>query len=270
MNESLPLGKHQPFPEHYDPKQLCRIARYVSRKTLGIDELPFQGYDLWRVYELSWLDIQGKPCIGALEIKIPANSDYLVESKSLKLYLGSLNQTCFIAAEDLLKTIQQDLQSLLVCSIELQLFSVDGVLWSSERNFWGVCIDDEISENWHYHYSPQLLKIGSESLVEEKLVSHLLRSVCPVTGQPDWATLVIEYRGAEIQHAALLSYLISFRNHAEFHEQCVERIFVDLMQQCKPQQLSVYAAYTRRGGIEINPFRSNAKQSFIFGRAARQ
>lgn len=277
MMESLPLGKHQDFPEHYDPKQLCRIPRALGRENLAITQLPFQGYDLWRVYELSWLDQSGKPCVAALEIIIPADSGYLVESKSLKLYLGSLNQTCFSSTENLLKTIEQDLTDLLVCSVELKLLLMTQALWpSAEKSEWGIVIDDQIAsqdqkiERWHYDYAPELLSLESGERVKERLVSYLLRSVCPVTGQPDWATLVIEYCGAAISHEALLRYIVSFRNHAEFHEQCVERIFVDLIQRCQPEELSVYAAYTRRGGIEINPFRSNCKKLFELGRAERQ
>lgn len=271
MMDSLPLGKHQDFPETYDPKQLYRIPRAIGRSALHLNATAFYGYDLWRVYELSWLDNQGKPCVAALEIKIPAESDYLVESKSLKLYLGSLNQTTFSSPEKLLGTIQLDLENLLESPVVLQLFPIAQTLWSSTSAAWEQCIDDQALDHWQYDYSADLLQCAdSKTTVKENLVSHLLRSLCPVTGQPDWASIIIQYSGTAICHAALLRYIVSFRKHAEFHEQCVERIFWDILQQCGPQQLSVYAAYTRRGGIEINPFRSTESSSFVIGRAARQ
>lgn len=256
MNPSdIPLGREVAYPAHYDPGLLFPIARTHGRDAVGVDAraLPFIGHDRWHAYELSWLDTRGKPVVATATIEVPADSLFLIESKSLKLYLNSLNAARFGNAEAVHQTIVADLSRAaggpVRVAFGLPPFAVaddDTVLIDTLD----IDIDDYGPPNAAY------LALESDVTVEEALQSALLKSNCPVTGQPDWASVHIAYRGPKIDRAGLLRYLVSFRDHAEFHEQCVERIFVDLQTRCRPQTLSVEARYTRRGGLDINPWRA--------------
>lgn len=256
-----PLGKPTEYRAVYAPELLYPIPRQLKRDELGItaNTLPFVGMDMWNAYELSWLNLKGKPLVAVASFCIPADSAFLIESKSLKLYLNSLNQTAFADAAEVQATLQHDLSAAAgaqVC-IKLELLS------SRPQGFvaypQGVLLDDLDVDCSIYQPAPELLHAGDGLSVEETLYSHLLKSNCLVTGQPDWAMVVIRYRGQPIERAGLLRYIVSFRNHNEFHEQCVERIFCDIFHRCAPEALSVYARYTRRGGLDINPFRSSGE-----------
>jgi 7-cyano-7-deazaguanine reductase len=235
----LPLGKPTTYRDGYDPGLLCPFPRAPKRRELGLADVPpFAGFDLWNAYELSWLTPTGKPVVAMAEFRFPSTSPCLVESKSFKLYLNSLNQTR--------------------CA---DFDAVAGLL--------GRDLDVTIE---HYALAPELLAGAADvtRTVAETVHSHLLKSNCLVTRQPDWASVLIRYRGPRIDPVALLRYLVSYRQHSEFHEQCVERIFVDLLRYCRPAQLTVYARYTRRGGLDINPFRSNFETDIPNWRLARQ
>lgn len=254
MIHDIPLGREVAYPSHYDPGLLFPIARAQARDEIGIDAraLPFIGHDRWHAYELSWLDTNGKPAVATATLEIPATAPFLIESKSLKLYLNSLNATRFASAGDLRDTLIADLSRAADTPVRvafgLPSFAVsdDAVLIDTLD----IAIDDYGPPNAAH------LALDSDAVIEETLRSELLKSNCPVTGQPDWASVRIDYRGPKIDRAGLLRYLVSFRDHAEFHEQCVERIFVDLQSRCRPQMLSVEARYTRRGGLDINPWRA--------------
>lgn len=255
-----PLGQQTEYASEYAPQLLFPIARAESRKQLSIDgALPFYGVDIWTGYELSWLNLSGKPQVAVAEFTISCNSECIIESKSLKLYLNSLNQTRFASDQDVAETLGRDLSAAAKAHVSVQLFPVSRKCAANyldtialpaaiELDVLDVVVDA-------YHPSPELLKTSS-CYVEEVLVSHLLKTNCPVTGQPDWASILIAYKGNQIQHDNLLRYIISFREHQDFHEHCVERIFCDVLRECKPESLSIYARYTRRGGLDINPFRS--------------
>ena len=254
--DTIPAGP----PAEYLPDLLQAIPRAEGRARLGIAEaLPFAGEDIWNAYELSWLDGDGRPVVATGEVRIPADSPNLVESKSLKLYLNSLNGCRYESPEAVRSTIAADLSH--VCRTEAQvgLHTSASAGAPAQGEPVGRCIDDAELGNPRYNLAPELLpdSADSQTLVAETLHSNLLKTNCPVTGQPDWATVMIRYRGPRIRRSALLAYLVSYRNHAEFHEQCVERMFVDIERYCQPTALSVYARYLRRGGLDINPFRSN-------------
>lgn len=260
-----PLGQQTEYISEYAPHLLFPIARSESRKQLGIvSSLPFFGVDIWTGYELSWLDKSGKPVVAVAEFVIPCNSEFIIESKSFKLYLNSFNQTHFNSVDEVRAIISEDLSRTAKSDIKVQIFPLHG---SGAGNYLtdiaqpeAVLLDElDVVVN-NYHPEPELLTVGVEQ-VEETLVSHLLKTNCPVTGQPDWASVFIRYKGNKILHKNLLRYLISFREHQDFHEHCVERIFCDLQRICKPELLSVYARYTRRGGLDINPFRSSDSQA---------
>lgn len=266
------LGKAVAYPTHYDPALLFPIARAGKRSELRIGaELPFHGFDVWNAYELGWLDARGKPRVALAEFRVPAESPNLIESKSFKLYLGSLAQHRLDGSDALRALLAHDLSQAAGSAVSVVLTPVTSHAVRIEP-LAGELIDElPIGID---HYGPpraDFLRVDDGSTVEETLLSHLLRSNCPVTGQPDWGSVQIGYRGPRIDRAGLLRYLISFRQHSEFHEQCVERIFVDVMARCAPSQLSVYARYTRRGGLDINPWRSN-RRGFDPGnpRTARQ
>lgn len=268
--DSLPLGKSVDYDASYDPALLCSIPRQPGRDALGLSaELPFHGWDIWTAYELSWLDKQGKPLVACAEIRIPADSPNIVESKSLKLYFNSLNQHRFLDIDSVHATITRDLAACL--GVEPQLRIVLPAQWKQveQTDLRGECIDDLDIAVDQYQPAPELLRVGTV-VVSETLVSHLLRSRCPVTGQPDWAGVQITYSGRQIDRAALLRYIVSFRLHQDFHEHCVERMFVDLLRYCRPERLSIYARYLRRGGIDINPYRSNTDEVVPALRCFRQ
>jgi 7-cyano-7-deazaguanine reductase len=249
----IPLGREVAYPDRYDPGLLFPIPRSLGRGDIGIrdDALPFAGHDRWHAYELSWLDARGKPVVATATLAVPADSPHLVESKSLKLYLNSLNGARFDSPERVRETIAADLSRAAGAAV-----SVDFGLPHLAADDDAVSIDGLDVAIDRYGPPDATLLAVHDDVVEETLRSDLLKSNCPVTGQPDWATVRIAYRGPRIDRAGLLRYLVSFRDHAEFHEQCVERIFVDLVARCRCEALSVEARYTRRGGLDINPWRA--------------
>ncbi len=253
---NLPLGKPTAYCSQYDPALLCPLPRQAKRDELGIDPqvLPFVGVDLWTGYELSWLNDKGKPQVAVAQFCFDAASPNLVESKSFKLYLNSFNNTVFPSWQAVEETLVRDLTHAAGAPVRVTLYEVASAP-TCEPVPAGTCLDTQDIACSDYDLAPQHLHSRGET-VTETLYSHLLKSNCLVTGQPDWGTVVIQYHGPRIDHAGLLRYIVSFRNHWEFHEQCVERIFMDLMQRCRPQQLLVYARYLRRGGLDINPYRS--------------
>ena len=255
-----PLGKSVAGSANYDPGLLFAIPRAAKRAELGIDgALPFHGFDVWNAWELSWLDVRGKPCVAIAEFRVPADSPSLVESKSLKLYLNSFNETRFDDRDRVRATITRDLSLASGGDVTVTMRNLDDPAAATIATLEGVCIDglDIDIDDYGPPNAGHLAVDTMAGSVEETLVSHLLKSNCPVTGQPDWASVAIRYRGAPIDRAGLLRYLVSFRRHDDFHEQCVERIFVDLLARCAPQRLRVQARYTRRGGLDINPWRSS-------------
>lgn len=262
----LPLGQAVAYPKAYAPEQLVAIPRAGNRADLGLhgDALPFAGADVWNAYELSWLDLQGRPQVARGRFIFPCTSVNLIESKSLKLYLNSLNQHRFADRDAAAATIEADLSQAAGARVQVLIQGFRGMQELLEKPD-GTCLDDLEVACTHYEVAPELLRpalasnaMGSAGVVEEILYTDLFRSLCPVTGQPDWATIVICYQGEPIDHAALLRYLVSFREHRDFHEHCVERIWCDLMQHCRPQGLSVEANFLRRGGLDINPVRGSS------------
>lgn len=256
--ETSTLGQSVAFPSSYDAGLLFPIPRTEARAKLGLDEaLPFVGVDLWNAYELSWLDLRGKPQVALAEFRVPATSPNLVESKSFKLYLNSFAQERLANADALRATLIADLSAAAGAPVSVSLIAPTSPQAFPVSVLPGELIDGVAITIEHYGPpAPELLKSDAQETVEETLVSHLFRSNCPVTGQPDWASLQIAYTGPRIDRAALLRYLVSFRTHSDFHEACVERIFLDLRARCAPLKLSVYARFTRRGGLDINPFRA--------------
>lgn len=255
--KDAPLGKQSSYSLNYDPSLLFTIPRQNKREDIQVkDPLPFDGIDIWNAYELSWLNEKGKPQIALAEIFVPCRSPRIFESKSFKLYLNSFNQSAFSSAEKVKKIIEGDLTKAAGANVEVNLFLPNQFNQIKIGEFDGISIDDIDLEISSYNLSPQFLTVG-EKIVEETLCSNLLKSNCLGTGQPDWASLSIHYVGPQINRENLLRYIISFRNHNEFGEHCVERIFMDLLKRCNPQRLSVYGRYTRRGGIDLNPHRTN-------------
>jgi 7-cyano-7-deazaguanine reductase len=254
------LGKATSYRDGYDRSLLLPIARAANRQYLGVcDPLPFYGVDVWNAYELSWLDQRGKPHVALAEFRVPASSPNLIESKSFKLYLNGFAKECFTDAPALQAILLRDLSTAAGCAVAVTLRQAQAAQHAL-ADLPGTSLDDQdLAIDCYGPPHADFLRASDDApAISETLVSHLLRSNCPVTGQPDWGSVQIAYRGAPIDHAGLLRYLVSFRNHNEFHEHCVERIFIDLMRRCTPQQLSVYARYTRRGGLDINPFRSTS------------
>lgn len=268
-----PLGKAVEYSGQYDPDLLFPIARAGNRAALGLgEELPFIGVDVWNAYELSWLDSRGKPRVALAEFRVPANSPNLIESKSFKLYLNSFMQTRVADPETLRNHLSRDLTTAAGAPVSAVLTPANKVQTTQSEPLNGELIDDTSMEI-DYYGPPRadLLGCDPERILDETLVSHLLKSNCPVTGQPDWASVQVSYRGARIDRDGLLRYLVSYRQHSDFHETCVERIFLDLMRECAPSKLAVYARYTRRGGLDINPFRATPGQPMPGNpRSARQ
>ncbi|WP_320823597.1 NADPH-dependent 7-cyano-7-deazaguanine reductase QueF [Reinekea sp.] len=256
--EQSPLGKNSAYIDRYDAALLFPIPRLSKRLELGLStDLPFAGVDIWNAYELSWLNARGKPQVALAEFTVPAQSSNIIESKSLKLYLNSFNQTRFDSSERVQQCLNQDLSLAAGSAVQVRVVPLRdaqaSVVFQSDA---AECIDELDIEVDTYVPSPGALMV-QDRVVTERLVSHLLKSNCLVTGQPDWGSVYIDYRGPQIDRASLLRYLISFRQHNEFHEQCVERIFVDLKAACRCDRLTVYARYIRRGGLDINPFRTD-------------
>ncbi|MBB3212816.1 7-cyano-7-deazaguanine reductase [Herbaspirillum sp. Sphag1AN] len=272
--ETSLLGKTSIYPSTYDASQLFPIARQPKREELGVQgTLPFFGVDIWNAYEVSWLNLRGKPQIAIATFLIPADSPNIIESKSFKLYLNSFNQTRLESQDALIALLQKDLSAAAGAGVQVMLTAPEQFEQLSMGELSGLLLDRLDIEVVDHHPDPQLLSAAQdEAPIEQSLLSHLLKSNCPVTNQPDWGSVQIHYVGAPINQEGLLKYLIGFREHNEFHEQCVERIFIDILRQCRPQKLSVYARYTRRGGLDINPWRSNfsAMQAPTNSRNARQ
>ncbi|VVE61572.1 NADPH-dependent 7-cyano-7-deazaguanine reductase QueF [Pandoraea anapnoica] len=257
--EQSSLGKEVAYTEQYDPSQLFPIARAPARAEIGVpDALPFFGADIWNGYELSWLNEKGKPQIALLTAMVPADSPFIIESKSFKLYLGSFAQTKLANVDAARALIQQDLSEAAGAPVQVRLVEPSGFGKLELDELDGLLVDRlDIDTDIYVPDASLLTAAFDEAPVDETLVSNLLKSNCPVTGQPDWGSLQIRYVGPPINQEGLLKYVISYRRHTGFHEQCVEGIFMDIMRQCKPTQLAVYARYTRRGGLDINPFRTN-------------
>ena len=264
-----PLGQDTAYVNTYDSNLLYPIARDLNWLEQGIkrDGLPFVGVDIWNAYELSWLNQRGKPEVRLAEFKVFADSTNIIESKSFKLYLNSFNLSRFESERDVQAILENDLSKVAKGRVEVRIYHPDQA--PEFGQFTGFCIDNQDIEISHYSPAPELLTTGDDE-VEEVLYSHLLKSNCPVTGQPDWATLGICYKGKEIDREGLLKYIISYREHGDFHEQCVENIFMHLWERCQPEHLSVYARYVRRGGLDINPFRSSDQEDADNLRLSRQ
>ncbi|MEH8152441.1 NADPH-dependent 7-cyano-7-deazaguanine reductase QueF [Aeromonas caviae] len=256
--QGLSLGQQSAYISQYTPSLLQPVPRSLNRDDLGLrGELPFQGCDVWTLYELSWLNAKGKPVVAIGEVFVPATSPNLIESKSFKLYLNSFNQTSCDSLEAVQALLVQDLSGCAGAPVSVTLFTLDQAPHQITQ-LPGECIDSLDIEVDGYEFDETLLQgAAGREIVEETLHSHLLKSNCLVTSQPDWGSVVIHYRGPRLDREKLLRYLISFRQHNEFHEQCIERIFTDLKHFCAPEQLTVHARYTRRGGLDINPFRSD-------------
>ena len=266
--QPLLLGQPTAYPERYDPTLLCPLPRAPKRAELGLGHpLPFLGADLWTAYELSWLNARGKPQLAIVHFTVPCETPQMLESKSFKLYLNSYHQSVFESAEAVQQRLRHDLTEALWRGSErsggVGVRLLRPAQFGQERlqALEGLSLDrlDEACSD--YEPAPQHLQADpSQAVVQEVLTSDLLKSNCPVTGQPDWASVQIAYSGAPIDQAGLLRYLVSFRRHSGFHEHCVERIYLDLWQRCRPLKLSVYARYTRRGGLDINPWRCSHPQ----------
>lgn len=251
------LGKPVAYTGFYDPKLLFPLVRQSKREELGIlASLPFTGFDLWTHYEVSWLNGKGKPIVAIAEIVYPCESLNMIESKSMKLYFNSFNQTKFKDISNIQATISRDLANAVGMPVQVTLTDmVNASNQTLHAQMSGLSLDHlDVACNV-YTVDPKLLKTHNQ-IVTETVCSNLLKSNCLITNQPDWGSVQIQYTGPQIDHPGLLQYLVSFRQHNEFHEQCIERIFVDIMSYCQPQDLTVYGRYTRRGGLDINVFRT--------------
>jgi 7-cyano-7-deazaguanine reductase len=267
--EQSQLGRASAYIDQYDASLLFPLPRETKRREIGITgSVPFLGADLWTAFELSWLNPRGKPMVALAHITVPCESTHIVESKSFKLYLNSFNNTPFASADAVRDRIRADVSAAIwhggpvQAGAGVKLLLPEHFEREAVHELSGLSIDRLDVECTRYQPAPELLTAAlDEQPVTETLVSHLLKSNCLVTGQPDWGSVQISYSGPQIDQAGLLQYIVSFRNHNEFHEQCVERIYMDLWQRCKPAKLTVYARYTRRGGLDINPWRSSHPQS---------
>ena len=257
----LTLGQKTEYSNHYDSSLLHPVPRSLNRDDLHLgDTLPFIGCDIWTMYEVSWLNKNGLPQVAVGEVSVPATSHNLIESKSFKLYLNSFNQTHFDNWDDVQNIIASDLSACAGEKVDVTLRALEDYTDTLIVSMDGDCIDDQDISIEHYDLRRDLLQDSATGeVVEESLHSHLLKSNCLITNQPDWGSIEIQYKGKKINREALLRYIISFREHNEFHEQCVERIFTDIIEFCQPSELTVFARYTRRGGLDINPYRSNVK-----------
>lgn len=257
-----PLGKTTEYPDLYNPGLLFPIPRLEKWAKLGLspDSLPYLGVDVWSCYELSWLSASGKPVVAMAEFRVPADSPCMIESKSLKLYLNSFNQTVFEGVDQVVQALMQDLSCVAQAVVGVQVKTLAQAEAEGIAVLPGRCLDDFPASLSHYDTpNPDLLRCNGAVRGYFCWHTHLLRSNCPVTGQPDWGSLVVDYHGLALEPADLLAYIVSFRRHADFHEHCIERIFLDLWQRLQPDKLTVYARYVRRGGLDINPYRTTEK-----------
>ena len=250
------LGKSTEYIDTYSPELLTPIPRSLGRDVVGVHT--FKGVDVWRLYEITWINAKGMPIVAAGEIHVPAMSPFIVESKSLKLYIGSLTQTVINSVEEAAALIQRDVSKCVGAEVGVHIEPLS--VWAQPiEKVPGVLLEDAVTDLTCHTYEPDaslLALADGDEVVEETLSSNLLRSRCPVTGQPDHASLIVQYRGRKIDRRALLAYIVSYRRHQGFHEQCAEQIFTDIMKRLAPDSLSVFACFTRRGGIDISPFRS--------------
>ena len=265
LPEHSELGKKTEYSPHYNPAVLFPIPRKGKREEIGIQgQLPFIGFDIWNHYEVSWLNEKGKPIVAIAEIIYPCESENIIESKSMKLYFNSFNNTAFKDTQTLQSLIIKDLSAQVGARVNVKITDLidakPGQFYSSMD---GVCLDTMDVACSIYTVNPDYLSVEPRGVVvKETLFSNLLKSNCLVTNQPDWASVQIRYKGPKINHEGLLKYLISFRNHNEFHEQCIERIFVDIMKKCQSEALAIYGRYTRRGGLDINAYRGTINTDF--------
>jgi 7-cyano-7-deazaguanine reductase len=247
---------------------LFAIPRVTQRASLGLDlDIPFFGYDIWNHYEVSWLNPKGKPQVATANFYYACDSQNIIESKSLKLYFNSLNNTPFESLQALSQTITQDLSACAAAPVSVTISPLNNLHNDHAHKdispLVGTCLDEIDIDVDAFTLNPAYLSTHTQD-ANETLYSNLLKSNCLVTGQPDWATLWVRYQGKAIAQAGLLRYIVSFRNHQGFHEDCVERIFMDILQRCAPESLTVGARYTRRGGIDINPVRSTHPPTMVF------
>jgi 7-cyano-7-deazaguanine reductase len=272
--DASPLGNHTAYINKLDADLLFPIEREMNWKKRSIEResLPFLEYeggvDIWNGYEISWLNSKGKPMVRIAEFRFDARSQYIIESKSFKLYLNSFNLSRFSVEQAVIEQMQIDLTRVSAAKVQVVFYELDKL--PEIEQFAGVCVDDCDIEINQYTPDLRLLSSDDSKVKSESLYSHLLKSNCPVTGQPDWASISISYSGAAINAEGLLRYLVSYREHGDFHEQCVENIFMDIWHQCKPAKLTVYARYIRRGGLDINPFRSSEAKTAGNIRLSRQ
>jgi 7-cyano-7-deazaguanine reductase len=274
-----PLGQSSAYVDQYDASLLFPIPRAPKRVEIGVPAtLPFLGADMWTAFELSWLNLRGKPQLAIAQITVPCETLNIIESKSFKLYLNSFNNTRFVSSDEVKARLRADLSEAVwrdtslaapptvpvtpPASIGITLLAPELFDQQPIHELDGLGLDRLDIECSRFEPAPDLLTVTpNEAPVSEVFTSNLLKSNCLVTGQPDWGSVQISYTGDQIEQGGLLQYLVSFRNHNEFHEQCVERIFMDIWQRCKPMKLAVYARYTRRGGLDINPFRTSYPQA---------
>ena len=269
-DKGMLLGKNTPVLNEYSPQVLHPMPRAPARLDIGLDTMPaLHGADLWHAYELSWLDPTGKPVVRVGRFTVPASSPNIIESKSFKLYLNSLNSTTFASVAAAQQTMVRDVSDAAGQAVALELLRVDDPSLAG-TTLPGSCLDDLPLAAPESGNEGIGLQHDPSHVVGETLYSHLMRSLCPVTGQPDWATVWLDYRGPAIDHSSLLQYIIAYREHQEFHEQCVERIFADIYRNCAPQHLTVQAFYTRRGGLDISPLRSSDPDARPYTRLDRQ
>jgi len=272
INDS-PLAKSQYYVDKYDKNLLYPLARQESchRSGLTSETLPFTGYDIWNAYELSWLNSLGKPVVAIGKFVVPCCSEFFIEAKSFKLYLNSFNQTKFKSVEQVKNTLKNDLSSAVTSDVNVSIQSLNNPQVFAVVEPRGICLDDIDIEVDEYLANANLLSVSMhDEVVSEILYSNLLKTNCPVTGQPDWGTVIIDYKGHPINKSSLLKYICSLRKQDEFHEQCIERVFFDVAERCQPSELTVCGRFLRRGGIDINPFRSNCKKVIENYRLLRQ
>ena len=272
LNKISELGQASQYDAYYNPARLFAIARYLKRQEIGVEssQLPFFGYDYWNHYEVSWLNAKGKPEVALAEIVYDCTTPYLIESKSLKLYFNSFNNTMFNNKEEIERTVIRDLSKCVQGDVTVNIRSLHEKKYTQiSPYFAGECIDLLDITCSIYEIEPKFLTTDG-GIITETLYSDLLKSNCLVTNQPDWGSVQIAFQGPRINREGLLKYIVSFRNHNEFHEQCIERIFMDIKNHCKPDKLTVYGRYTRRGGIDINPYRSTENIQETNTRLVRQ
>lgn len=258
LEEGVPLGQKSPYPTSYDKNLLFCVKRSAQRQAMNLgDNLVFLGFDVWNDYELFWLNHKGKPVRSYASFVVPADSPNLLESKSVKLYLNSLNHQRFLNEEEVRHLITKDFSNLCEANVKVIMTPHELSHVASPADLKYRCLDDLDIDIHHYQRTPELLKADQGTITEQKLVSHVFKSHCLCTGQPDFGSIFIDYVGPKIDDAGMLAYLISYRDHVGFAENCIEQIFFDIKRACSPHKLTIFGRFTRRGGIDINPYRSS-------------